>query len=70
MQIVLNKEEEYLEIVTSWAREATEKIAVNLLREGMTVESIVRVTELTLERVQELQAQLLTEQAAVKKFGM
>ena len=53
-----------MEIMTSWERKNSEKIAVNLLREGMNVETIVRVTELTLERVQELQAQLQTEQAS------
>ncbi len=50
-----------MEIMTSWEERKSEKIAVNLLREGMTVEAIVRVTELTLERVQELQAQLQSE---------
>ena len=50
--------------MTSWEQRKSEKIAVNLLREGMTVEAIVRVTELTLERVQQLQAQLQSENSA------
>jgi len=62
--IGLNNQEEYMEIMTSWERKNSEKIAVNLLREGMTVEAIVRVTELTLERVQQLQAQLQVEQGS------
>ncbi|AKG21047.1 hypothetical protein IJ00_06815 [Calothrix sp. 336/3] len=62
----LIEEEEYMEIVTSWERkgrqeglqEAQETIAQNLLREGLAVEFVVRVTGLTQERVQELQVQL------------
>ena len=50
-----------MEIVTSWAREATEKIAVNSLREGLTVEMVARITGLTLEQVQQLQTQLQSE---------
>jgi predicted transposase YdaD len=62
----LTNEEEYMEIVTSWERKgrqegrqaAQEEIAKNLLREGLTVELVVRATGLTVERVRELQAQL------------
>jgi predicted transposase YdaD len=62
----LTNEEEYMEMVTSWERkglqegrqEAQEEIAKNLLREGLTVELVVRATGLTVERVRELQAQL------------
>lgn len=57
----LTEQEKVMEIMTSWEERKSEKIAVNLLREGMTVEAIVRVTELTLERVQQLQAQLQSE---------
>ncbi|MBW4668057.1 MAG: hypothetical protein KME60_11700 [Cyanomargarita calcarea GSE-NOS-MK-12-04C] len=53
-----------MEIVTSWERKALEKVAVNLLREGMTVEAIVRVTELSVEQVQRLQAELQIEQGS------
>jgi|GEM_PF-5272252 len=53
-----------MEIVTSWAREALEKMAMNLLRRGMPLEEIAQVTELTVARVQQLQAQLQTEQAS------
>jgi len=60
----LTQQEEVMEIMTSWEERKSEKIAVNLLREGMTVEAIVRVTELTLERVQHLQAQLQSENSA------
>ena len=42
----LNEQKEIMEIVTSWqqsgAQKALEKVAVNLLREGMTVEVITR----------------------------
>ncbi|YAF94399.1 MAG: Rpn family recombination-promoting nuclease/putative transposase [Nodularia sp. CChRGM 3473] len=65
----LLQEEKYMEIVTSWERkgrqkgrqETQEEIAKNLLREGLAVEIVVRGTGLTLERVQELQAQLQNE---------
>jgi predicted transposase YdaD len=62
--IGLNNQEEYMEIVTSWERKNSEKIAVNSLREGLTVEMVARITGLTVERVQQLQAQLQTEQAS------
>jgi predicted transposase YdaD len=57
----LTQQEEVMEIMTSWEQRALEKVAVNLLREGMTVETIVRVTDLTVEQVQQLQAQLQNE---------
>ncbi|MGD1910288.1 MAG: Rpn family recombination-promoting nuclease/putative transposase [Rivularia sp. (in: cyanobacteria)] len=59
------EEEKYMEIMTSWEREgaekATERIAINLLREGSTVEFVTKITGLTTERVRELQAQLQRE---------
>jgi hypothetical protein len=61
----LSQREEIMEIVTSWSREgaqkATEQIALNLLREGMTSEFVVRVTGVSIERVQQLQAELEQE---------
>ncbi|WP_323808761.1 RpnC/YadD family protein [Nostoc sphaeroides] len=57
----LTEREEIMEIVTSWEQKALEKVAVNLLREGMAVEAITRVTGLTVEQVQQLQAQLSRE---------
>jgi Putative transposase, YhgA-like len=58
----LLQEERYMEIVTSWeqegAQKASTKIAMNLLRRGMTIEETVEITGLTVERVRELQAQL------------
>ncbi|MBC6431925.1 flagellar assembly protein H [Nostoc sp. HG1] len=57
----LDEQEEIMEIVTSWQQEALEKVAVNLLREGIAAEVIVRVTGLTVEQVQLLQAQLQEE---------
>ncbi|MFN6565306.1 MAG: Rpn family recombination-promoting nuclease/putative transposase [Nostoc sp. ChiSLP01] len=57
----LTQREEIMEIVTSWEQKALEKVAINLLREGMATEAIVRVTGLTPERVQQLQAQLNQE---------
>ncbi|MEJ1935428.1 hypothetical protein [Nostoc sp. NIES-3756] len=54
-----------MEIVTSWGEKAAQKtreeIAANLLREGMSIETIVRVTGLTVEQVQQLQSQLTQE---------
>ncbi len=47
-----------MEIVTTWELEALEKVALNALQMGMTVEVTVQLTGLTLERVRELQAQL------------
>ncbi|MEM6754328.1 MAG: hypothetical protein AAF630_15305 [Cyanobacteria bacterium P01_C01_bin.38] len=47
-----------MEIVTSWAIEKAEKIAMNSLRKGMSVEDVAEITELTVERVIELKAQL------------
>ncbi len=51
-----------MEIVTSWAafsaQKTGEEITLNLLREGMTTEAIVRVTGLTVEQVIQLQDQL------------
>ncbi|MFN6566187.1 Rpn family recombination-promoting nuclease/putative transposase [Dendronalium sp. ChiSLP03b] len=61
----LTQQEEVMEIVTSWGEKAAQKtreeIALNLLREGMSTEAIVRVTGVTLEQVQQLQAQLTQE---------
>ncbi len=62
--IGLNNEEEYMEIVTSWERKNSEKIAVNSLREGLTVEMVARITGLTVERVQQLQTQMQIEQGS------
>ncbi|MGB3758366.1 MAG: hypothetical protein WBA07_18635 [Rivularia sp. (in: cyanobacteria)] len=53
-----DEQEEYMEIVTSWAIEKAEKVAMNLLRKGMMVEDIAEATELTIPRVRELQTQL------------
>lgn len=61
----LTQREEVMEIVTSWeqkgAQRALEQVAVNLLREGMATDAIARVTGLTVEQVQQLQAQLSQE---------
>ncbi|MFN6571608.1 Rpn family recombination-promoting nuclease/putative transposase [Dendronalium sp. ChiSLP03b] len=57
----LTQQEEIMEIVTSWEEKALEKVAVNLLREGIETEVIVRVTGLTVERIIQLQAQLTQE---------
>ncbi|MFL9458608.1 MULTISPECIES: Rpn family recombination-promoting nuclease/putative transposase [Nostocales] len=60
----LEEREEYMEIVTSWQRkgrlEALEEVALNSLREGLSVEAVVRITGLPLEKVQQLQAELQT----------
>jgi hypothetical protein len=61
MGLTDDEQEKYMEIVTSWEREAAEKIAINALRMGMTVDVTVQLTGLTVERVQELQTQLQKE---------
>lgn len=57
----LEQREEYMEIVTSWERKALEQVAINSLREGLSVEVVVKITGLTKEKVQELQAELQAE---------
>ncbi|WP_157374081.1 hypothetical protein [Nostoc sp. PCC 7107] len=47
-----------MEIITSWEKKALEKVAVNSLREGLSVETVARITGLTVEQVQELQIKL------------
>ena len=54
----LDQKEEYMKIMTSWKREALEEVALNSLREGLSVEIVVKITGLTVERVQQLQAEL------------
>ena len=53
----LEQREEYMEIVTSWEKKALEQVAINSLRERLSVE-VVAITGLTIERVQQLQAEL------------
>lgn len=59
------QQEDYMEIVTSWERKGiqkgAEKIAMNSLRKGMSIEDVAEITELTVERVRELQTQLQKE---------
>ncbi|RCJ17973.1 hypothetical protein A6770_33490 [Nostoc minutum NIES-26] len=61
----LTQQEEVMEIVTSWGEKAAQKtreeIALNLLREGIATEVVVRVTGLTQQQVQQLQTQLTQE---------
>ncbi|MGF1676246.1 MAG: hypothetical protein ACFCUV_21555 [Rivularia sp. (in: cyanobacteria)] len=51
-----------MEITTSWQRkgseQALEQVALNSLREGLSVEMVVKITGLTAEKVQQLQAEL------------
>jgi len=54
----LDEREEVMEIVTSWEQRAIERVAVNLLREGMAIEAIARVTGLSVEQVLLLQAHM------------
>jgi predicted transposase YdaD len=60
----LAEQEEVMEIVTSWGEKAAQKtreeIALNLLREGMSIEAVARLTELTVEQVQQFQAKLFS----------
>ena len=50
-----------MEIVTSWekqgANKALQKVALNSLREGLSVETVVKITGPMVERVQELKAE-------------
>ncbi|QSJ21091.1 Rpn family recombination-promoting nuclease/putative transposase [Nostoc sp. UHCC 0702] len=61
----LDEQEQIMEIVTSWQQEGAQKtreeIALNLLREGLAIEVITRVTGLTLEQIEQLQTQLSQE---------
>ena len=65
----LDEREVYMEITTSWEREGAQKaaqqtaeqIAINSLREGLAVEIVVKITGLSVEKVQELQTQLEAE---------
>lgn len=61
----LDEQEEIMEIVTSWQQEGAQKtreeIALNLLHEGLAIEVITRVTGLTVEQVQQLQAKVPPE---------
>lgn len=61
----LTQQEEIMEIVTSWEEKAAQKtreeIAANLLREGIATETIVRVTGLTPQQVQQLLSQMQQE---------
>ena len=63
--VLLAEKEKYMEIVTSWEKEgankALEKVALNSLREGLSVETVVKITGLTQERVQQLKAELKAE---------
>lgn len=61
MGLTDDEQEEYMEIVTSWAIEKAEKIAMNSLRKGMSIEDVAEITELTIQRVRELQNQLRKE---------
>ena len=58
MGLTDDEQEGYMEIVTSWAIEKAEKIAMNSLRKGMSVEVVAEITELPVERVRELETQL------------
>jgi hypothetical protein len=42
-------------------KKALEQVAINSLREGLSVEVVARITGLTIERVQQLQAELQVE---------
>lgn len=61
----LTEREEIMEIVTSWEQKAAQKtreeIALNLLQRGMIVPEIAQITGLSVEQVQQLQAQLSRE---------
>jgi hypothetical protein len=50
-----------MEIITSWEKKALEQVVINSLQEGLSVEVVARITGLTTERVQQLQAQLQVE---------
>jgi hypothetical protein len=58
----LDVKEEYMEIITSWERKATQKtleqVAFNSLREGLSVETVARITGLTVEQVEKLRLEL------------
>jgi predicted transposase/invertase (TIGR01784 family) len=65
----INQKEEIMETMTSWEREGLEKgriegkveerrsIALNLLRQGVSIETIAQATGLTIDQLQQLQAE-------------
>lgn len=58
----LAEKEEYMEIITSWEKKgiqkALETVVLNSLREGLSVETVARITGLTVEQVQQLERDL------------
>lgn len=46
----------YQEILQEGREQGVDQVAINLLREGMILEQVARLTGLPLERVQSLQA--------------
>ncbi|WP_179050884.1 hypothetical protein [Nostoc sp. TCL26-01] len=51
-----------MEIITSWEKKGIQKaleiVVLNSLREGLSVETVARITGLTVEQVQQLQRDL------------
>ncbi len=58
----MTQKEEIMETMTSWEKKGMEKerqsIALNLLRQGISIETIAQATGLTLTQLQEIQAKL------------
>ena len=58
----MTQKEEIMERMTSWEEKgiekATQSIALNLLRQGISIETIAQATGLTLTQLQEIQAKL------------
>ena len=56
-KLEVGQKEEVMEIMTSWEEKAAKTIALNLLRENLSLEMISRTTGLTIAQLQDLQVQ-------------
>jgi predicted transposase/invertase (TIGR01784 family) len=62
----MSQKEEIMQTMTSWEEKgmekglerATQSIAINLLRQGVSIDTIAQATGLTLTQLQEIQAKL------------
>jgi len=57
-ELIMNLSAAYLKRREEWTEEAVSKVALNLLRKGMTTELVAEATELSIEQVNQLREQL------------
>lgn len=58
LELIMNLSAAYLQKRSEWKEEGVYKVARNLLRQGMSIELVAQVTELTIDRVKELRDRL------------